>query len=33
MAMVSAAGFEVARLFFISRAVVFVLYRGIDRSA
>src|SRR5207237_5272130 len=33
MAMVSAAGFEVARLFFISRAVVFLLYRGIDRSA
>src|SRR5436190_19012516 len=33
MAMVSAAGFEVARLFFISRAVVFLLYRGIDRGA
>src|SRR5882762_685750 len=31
--MVSAADFEVARLFFISRAVVFVFYRGIDRSA
>src|SRR6267378_6379974 len=31
--MVSAADFEVARLFFISRAVAFLLYRGIDRSA
>src|SRR5438045_4998279 len=33
IAMTLPPGFEVARLFFISRAVVFLLYRGIDRGA